>query len=131
MNQILQHDIFPLLEVSDNSLLVFISLIIVSTVLIALSMSWLFKKYSFNRDKTVKKYLNILKRCDFSQARASAFCISYYGRFLAQNTQEKALVEELIKELEIYKYKKNVPEISLELKERVLTFIDIIESKHV
>jgi len=130
MNQILLHDIFPPLEVNDNSLLVFIVLVVVSVTLIFLSMSWILKKYSFNRDKTLKKHLSILKNCDLSQARVSAFCISYYGRLLAQSREEKALIEELIRELEIYKYKKNMPEISSELKERVLMFIDTIESKY-
>jgi len=131
MKHILRHDIFPPLEVHDNSLWIFILLVIAGVSVISIVWIWLLKRYRFNKDRNFKNYLKILKKCDLTQARASAYSISYYGRLLAQSEEENFLLESLIAELEFYKYKKNTPELSLELKEQFFIFVDKIESKYV
>ena len=131
MKHKLRYDIFPPLEVHDNSLWIFILLVIAGVSVISIAWILLFKRYHSSRDKNFKKYLKTLKNCDLTQARISAYRLSYYGRLLAQTEEEKDLLKSLVAELEFYKYKKNAPELSSELKEQFFIFLSKIESKYV
>ncbi len=107
MNKI--HDIKSLVEIPDFSLYVFAILCFLLLCIVA-SLIFLIYKTINNKKKNCKKeYYQILKNMDFSNPKEASYKISKYLRLLDQ--KETSLIMALIKDLDEYKYKKNVKQI--------------------
>ncbi len=128
MNELKIEDIKELVEIPDISLYFFI-LIIVMLSLMVITLFVLSYKIFKNRKKDQRKnYYTILKELDLTNTKDSAYTMTKYLRLLAQNERENKLIEELIIELEKYKYKKDVTafkEETLSQFERVMDSIDV------
>lgn len=128
MNELKIEDIKELVEIPDISLYLFI-LIIILISLVVITLLFLSYKIFKNRRKDQRKnYLKILKELDLSNTKSSAYIMTKYLRLLEQNEREKKLIEELIIELEKYKYKKEVAMFNQETIsqfERVMDAIDV------
>ena len=121
------HDIKPLVEIPDNSFFIFIILIFLG-ILILISIVFFIIKIVKNRKKSDrKKYFEILENIDFSESKQSAYIITKYTRLLARNEREKRLCEELIEELDNYKYKKEVEIIDNKIKAKFSNFMDVLD----
>ena len=89
---------------------------------------FLIYKFFYNRNKNErKKYYKILKEVDLSNSKQSAYIISKYTRLLATSQREEKLVEELIEELDSYKYKKEVEELNDDVKIIFARFMDSVD----
>lgn len=121
------HDIKPLVQIPDNSFFIFLALVIF-TFVIFLGVIFFFLKLYKNRKKSDKKrYFEILENINFKDSKQSAYTITKYSRLLARTQREKKICEELIQNLENYKYKKNVQEIDEKIKANFLNFMEIID----
>ena len=93
-----------------------------------LTIIFLFIKYFKNRKVSDRKtYFNILKNIDFDDSKKAAYIITKYSRLIANNDREKKLANELIEELEFFKYKKNVKKIDKLTKAKYSTFMEILD----
>jgi len=127
MNEIKIHDIKELVEIPDISFYIYITLWILGIAFI-FAIIFLIYKFFYNRNKNErKKYYKILKEVDLSNSKQSAYTISKYTRLLATSQREEKLVEELIEELDSYKYKKEVEELNDDVKIIFARFMDSVD----
>ncbi|MDD3009030.1 MAG: hypothetical protein RBR70_04330 [Arcobacter sp.] len=121
------NDIKELEKIPDNSIFIF-SFLIFLAILILTTLIFFLIKFFKNRKKSPRKiYFEILKNIDFSDSKKSAYVITKYSRLITTNEREKKLANELIEELEKYKYKKNVEKIDETIKAKFLVFMDSLD----
>ena len=119
------HDIKELENIPDNSIFIF-SILVFAGIILILTIIFLFIKYFKNRKVSDRKtYFNILKNIDFDSSEKAAYIITKYSRLIANNDREKKLANELIEDLEFFKYKKDVKNIDKMSKAKFLTFMEI------
>jgi uncharacterized membrane-anchored protein YhcB (DUF1043 family) len=116
-------DIKDIVEVNDNSLWIFLGILFAGFVLIGV-LAWLFKNRPKRRRKPTKRELakERLKNLDFNDAKESVYRFLEDGElFLNQNNT--SLYRELEKELEVYKYKRDIPPLNEETIKKIERFI--------
>lgn len=126
MNELKINDIKTLETIPDISLYIFILLIVLALITIAIGV-FLLIKFLKNKKDDKHIYYEKLRNIDFSNSKDCAYKITKYGRLLISNDREIKLYEELINDLEKYKYKKNVKEIDSNTKRRFDTFMDSLD----
>lgn len=127
VNEIKIHDIKGLVDIPDFSLYIYMLLWILGIIFI---FAFVFLLYRFfkNRNKGKRKeYYRILKELELDDAKQSAYTITKYARLLAQNEREVKLCDEMIEELEQFKYKKDVEPLSDDVKILFGRFMDIVD----
>lgn len=106
MNEIKIHDIKPLVEISDYSFYFLIFIIMAVLVFIIYPLYEFFK----HRKKDIRKeYISILENIDWTDSKQASYTITKYGFLLVRTPLEEQSLQALVKKLEPYKYKKNVP----------------------
>ena len=121
------HDIKELENIPDNSIFIF-SILVFAGIILILTIIFLFIKYFKNRKVSDRKtYFNILKNIDFDDSKKAAYTITKYSRLIVNSDREKKLANELIEELRIFKYKKNVKNIDKLTKAKYSTFMEILD----
>ena len=127
MEDIKIHDIKALVEIPDFSIYLYMLLWILGCVIL-FALIFLIYKIIKNRKKDFrKKYYKVLKEIDLNEPKKSAYTITKYSRLLATSQREIKLAEELIDELEKYKYKKEVDQIDDGVKILFGRFMDNID----
>jgi hypothetical protein len=128
MNNLAQlKDIKPIVEVVDYSFYYLLALI----VFICLIMVFILYKY-FARVKKTKKpskrsiALKRLKTLDFENTKDVVYTFSIEG-YIFINEKNKQEFEAIEKELESYKYRKDVKRLPDDLQERIKTFIKALK----
>lgn len=129
MNSLKIHDIKPLVEIPDFSLYIFIALILFLVTIFSILGYFIYKIIRNKEVTEQKKSFEILKNLDFNDTKTAAYALTYHGRVVAATPREKKLLEELISELEQYKYKKVSPSISKETKQQIELFMDAVDVK--
>lgn len=109
-------DIKPNVEIIDYY---FIAAIIIAVLIIISLLIFLVKKFKNNPKR---KILEKLKNLDFSNSKKTAYEFTALARHFL-NEENKKEYEEIVKSLEKYKYKKEVPPFSKEDKEKIENFI--------
>ena len=123
------HDIKDIVKIPDNSIFVYFTLIFFAFIIL-LSIIIFVIKYSQNKKENKRKiYFNILKDIEFKDSKSDAYTITKYLRLLVNDDREKRLAEDIINELEVYKYKRNVSSIDTNTKNKLTTLLDIIDVK--
>ncbi|MEA2111952.1 MAG: hypothetical protein U9P71_07895 [Campylobacterota bacterium] len=123
------HDIKPLVEVSDNSLILFIVLVLVGAVLI-LGLAYLLFMFLKRRKKESRRKdaFAALQGVDFKDAKASAYAITAHGFIFADDSHRtKAAYEKLLNHLAPYKYKKEVNAIDEECRSYYEIYVGMID----
>jgi len=131
MKNLVIHDIFPPVDVPDNSVYIFSPLLLAAILSTVFVVRTLYKKFRVHKIRREKKYIKILNNCDFKNTKQSSYQISYYGHLLAKTAKEKEALKEIISELSLHKYKKDIPEISEEIIEQFKMFLNTIEHRYV
>ena len=120
-------DIKGIIEVPDYSLWILISIIVTILFFIAITI-YFFKNRRKKRKKLTLKQIAMknLKEIDFNDTKDTvyAFCENFQY-FIDEKNKES--FEELQKELEMYKYKKEIEKISKELEDRIKSMIKEIK----
>ena len=118
-------DIKGVVEVHDNSLIVLI--VTVVAVLLLAAAAGYFMKRKMRKKRRFRKTAKELARerieaIDFDDPKSVAYTfIEDVGQFV--DAQRKTQYETLVKALEPYKYKKEVPPLDAGLKEKIRKFI--------
>ncbi len=132
MNNLEINDIFSLVEVPDNSVYVFVLIVFISLLCIGIFIRFLYLKLKLDRKKKkILKYINILKNCDYNNARDTSYKIEYYTQALVETDVEKELLGEILEDISMYKYQNNISKISQETQEHLNFLLNMIEKKHV
>ncbi len=118
-------DIKGIVQVPDMSFYIFIALVIIG-VLIALSLVIYLLGIIKKRKKSKRKlYIQKLKSIDTKNSKKAAYLITKYARKLAKTKEEKGILDQLLKELERYKYVKNAPPFDEESKKYLKLFLEV------
>ena len=119
-------DIKPIVEIPDNSLII-LSVAFLILVILAISL-YLFLKPKRKRKKRptplqIKK--ERLKNLNYDDDKEVAYLFTKYAaEFL--NEKNKNEYEQIVKALEPYKYKKEIPKMEKNLKDKIKRFINAI-----
>lgn len=127
MDEIKIRDIKQLVDIPDYSLYIYMFLWIMGIVIVFIIL-FISIRYFLTRKKNKKKeYYKILKNIDLSNSKKAAYTITKYARLISQSDREKKLSNELIEELESYKYKKDVKPLDDEFKILFGRFMDNVD----
>jgi len=113
-------DIKPNVEIIDYKFYAFIAVIIILSVLIIYIFIKLLKK------KEPNPYLKKLQNLNFSDSKKTAYEFSEYAKYFL-NEENKDFYEEIVKELEKYKYKPVVDNLDEKIIEKIKKFIEDIK----
>jgi len=118
-------DIKDIVNVPDMSFYIFLALVIVGA-LIALSLVIYLLGVIKKRKKSKRKlYIQKLKSVDIKDSKKAAYLITKYARKLAKTKEEKGILEQLLKELERYKYVKNASPFDEDSKKYLRLFLEV------
>ncbi len=127
MNELKIHDIKELVEVPDISFYIYYGLISLGVIICCIFIYFAYKFIINKKTNIRKEYLSILQNINLEDTKHSAYIITKYGHKIAIHEREKQLLEDLIVQLEIYKYKKDVPKFSDEVKTSFGIFMDSLD----
>jgi hypothetical protein len=129
MPEIPLHDIKPLVEIHEYSIYYFWALILLGVLILA-GIIYLVVKYfqAKNAFNIRKEHLKLLNQVNFSDAKQSAYDLTFYGATFAYDTpKHHEMYEEMLDKLEAYKYKKDVKKIDDEVKQYVDLYRGMID----
>lgn len=122
------HDIKPIVEIPDNTIYIYYTLIVTGLLLSFLLLYLIYKFFKSKKITDDKIYFEKLKQIDFKELKESSYNISKYGRVLAKDERQKRLIEELHNSLEQFKYKKTIPNtIPINIKQQFETFMESLD----
>ncbi|GAX87050.1 conserved hypothetical protein [Lebetimonas natsushimae] len=110
-------DIKPNVEIID---FYFIALVAITIILVIAAIIFAIKKLQKKHPK--KKLLEKLKNLDFNNSKKTAYEFTELARNFV-NEENRVKYEEIVKSLKRYKYKKEVPPLSEEDREKIKNFI--------
>ena len=117
------HDIKGIVEVTDYSFYYLLATVGVS-VMVLIVIGVMLYKYLTKKDMLTQKKvaMDLLEKFEFGDTKESVYEFSHLAQYAVNDTQRREL-EELLAELELYKFKKEVPELDEELKAKMKKFI--------
>lgn len=121
------NDIKELEKIPDNSFFIFLALVLVFMILLILIIFSLIKFIKNKKPNQKKVYYKILEDINFENPKEFAYTFTKYSKFLISNDREKKLANELIEELEKYKYKKVVENLDEEIKAKYKIFMESLD----
>jgi len=123
------HDIKPLIEIQEYSIYYFIILVFISTTVV-LGLVYLAYNYIKNRNNfNIRvEHLKLLKELDLNDTKKAAYDITQYGAtFMSDSEQLQRTYENLVENLEHYKYKKSVEHFDKQTKQSIENYIGMID----
>ena len=116
-------DIKDIVEVHEYSFFILIGLTVFIVLLLSLAVYFFKNRRRRGKKITVKqRALEKLKNIDFRDTKSVVYTFEEQSRlFLNEKNQEK--FDSIIKELTIYKYKKDIPALDSSVEKRIKTFI--------
>ncbi len=121
-------DIKPLLEIPDNSYIIFWGLILFAIILALIVLFFAIKKFLEHRKANLaKKYLAKLHIIDWKDAKESAYTATHYARLLATDGRREELFDQLEGYLEQYKYKKEVESVDDQTLKQFNLFVQVCD----
>lgn len=119
MNQL--KDIKPIVVITDDSLIYFLIVLTIIVITLVL-LYWKLIKTRRNVDKKIA--LKKLQALDFSNSKAVAYAFKKYAQLLCNETNQ-AKFKQINSDLESYKYKKQVGDLSPALIQTIQDFIRV------
>lgn len=126
MNELKINGLKGLETIPDISFYLFILLIVVCIIII-FSLLYLLYKFFKNKNNPRKEYFRKLQNIDLNDTKSAAYNISKYVKKLAKNDREVKLAEELIHDLESYKYKRSVKNFDTNIHQKYELFMENID----
>ncbi len=118
-------DIKGIVDIPDISYYIFLSIVLLVVILSVISIVYLLNMIKNQKKSKRKYYISKLKNIDFSDSKKAAYEITKYARKVADTKQSKGIFEQLLKELDRYKYVKNPPKFSKESKKYLQLFLEV------
>ena len=117
------NDIEPLVEVPDYSFAIYVGGCIFGVIIFFVIFLFVLSLFK-NRKKERKKLLKYrLGSINFSNPKKDAYLITQIAREIVENNKSFEAFIELLKSLQKYKYKKEIPNVDVKTKERFKTFL--------
>ncbi|MDH5465009.1 MAG: FeoB-associated Cys-rich membrane protein [Thiovulaceae bacterium] len=128
MGELKLHDIKPLVEVPDNSLLFFSITVVASLIVLALVI-WGIYRFVQRKKKTNWQafYLKALADLDRSDSKVLAYKVTEYGQKLTKSPEQSVAFDVLLENLELYKYKKAVEKLEPKTETMIEEFLKSFE----
>ena len=126
-NELKLHDIKDIVTIPDNSIFIFSFLVFLATLLLIAIIFFIIKLIKNKKVNERKTYFEELKNIDYNSSKTAAYTITKNIRLLAKSDREKKLSNEIIEDLEKYKYKKHVEDIDESTKAKLTTFMDVLD----
>lgn len=126
MNELKINGLKGLETIPDITLYLFILLIIVSIIILSSLIYLLYRSFK-TKNNPRKVYYKKLQELDLNDTKNSAYKMSKCIKELAKNDREIKLAQELISDLEKYKYKKNVEAFDSNIHRKYELFMDNID----
>lgn len=123
------NDIKDIVKIPDNSIFIYFSLVFIAFIIVISIIIYIIKYFKNKKINKRKTYFNILKDIEFKEPKRDAYTVTKYLRLLVREDREKRLANELINDLEAYKYKKEVSDIDTNIKNKLTTLLDILDVK--
>jgi cbb3-type cytochrome oxidase subunit 3 len=114
-------DIKPIVTITDDSLIYFLTVVFIMLLAIAWAY-WVISKSRRNEDK--KFALEQLQKLDFSNSKTTAYDFKKYAQYLCTDDNQSQF-EQINRELEAYKYKKQVDSLDTDLIQIIKGFIHV------
>ncbi len=118
-------DIRGLSQVPDLSYYLFLSLCLLGVILLIVAFVYLLNIVKNLKRSKRKIYIQRLKQVNFKDSKKAAYEISKYARKVADTKESKEILEQLLRELERYKYVKNPPEFDKDSKKYLKLFMEV------
>ncbi len=123
------HDIFPSVEIPDNSFYLFLLLLFCTLYICFTLLLFFYKRYEKSRNRQTVLFLKILQQCDFTDAKQSAYKIEYYAKALATTEEQKALLAQMQTLLQPYKYRDGQTPLPQNIQTVLKLFIKNVQEK--
>ncbi|OQX59899.1 MAG: hypothetical protein B5M52_01930 [Helicobacteraceae bacterium 4484_230] len=121
-------DIKGIVEVTDYSFYYLLMTIGIVVVILALSAIWAYRRKSvYKKPQKCKEALRQLKKIDFRDTKQSVYDFTRLAHYAAPE-RLKAQLDAILKDLEQYKFKKEVSRIDKAVQKRIKTFIREVEN---
>lgn len=122
-------DIKPILDVPDSSIYLFFGLLSLF-IIVLIWFFWLIYKSFFRKKEPNLKalYFKRLKELNFDNSKEAAYEITKLGAIFCDEPNTKEVYEKLKAMLEVYKYKKSVPQMDEKVKMEFKHFLELIKS---
>lgn len=119
-------DIKPIVDIPDFSFYAYIFSSLILVLIIMLLFFELIKIYAKKKIDKRKEMIKELKSLDFSDSKKAAYTITKYGRELVYDDRSYKIFEELLTNLQKYKYRKNPPKMDEDVKKYLRLFIETV-----
>lgn len=123
----LPNEIEPIVEIINYSFYIFLTIPLIGIIILYFTMKFLLKLLK-RKDETIEIGFKILNELDFNNSKDSAYKISKYGRTISVNGSHHIL-DELISDLEKYKYKKYVESLDEDIKYKLKEFLEVVKNE--
>ena len=125
MQELKLHDIKGLVEIPDDSIYYFYSLLGLILISIIIVSIFIYKFVKREKQENLQKlYLAQLNELKIEDSKESAYQITHLGHALDKNTLQEEAFLILVNALAPYKYQKNVPQFEADIKEEIQNFKD-------
>ena len=121
------HDIKDIVKIADNSIFIYYALVFFSLLIFFIIIIYILKYFKNKKVNQRKLYFDALKNINYKNAKKDAYLITKNLRLLIKSDREKILANELINDLDEFKYKKDVANINTECKNKLNTLLGIID----
>lgn len=122
-------DIKPLLDIQDYSLFYLIAIILSSVIIVVVLLYKIYKYFKSKKANSKReKYLQILKNLNYNNPKDTAYDFTKYAKPLSTDEKSQELYDNIVQNLSNYKYKKDVANITDDIKQNINIFIDIVEN---
>ncbi len=118
-------DIKPLVEIPDYSFYLYLGFILFATLLAAVGVYFFIRLLSRKKRDRKRELLEYLRGLDLNDSKRVAYEITKWGRYLVSDESRARLYGELVRKLTPYKYKKEVPPLSDEIKREIRLFLRV------
>ncbi len=120
-------DIKPPVEISDYSFMILIVTIVVVLGTLTAGIYYLVKHLKEKKKQNKRAYYYAkIKKLNFLDSKHTAYTISKYGKFLVEDENQKAILEKINQNLEVYKYTNIPPSLSDESKKLINMFMEVV-----
>jgi len=118
-------DIKGIVQIPDMSFYIFLTLSIVAVLILLSIVIYIFGILKKRQKSKRKLYIQKLKSVNTKDSKKAAYLITKYARKIAKTKEEKGILEQLLNELERYKYVKNAPSFDKESKKYLKLFLEV------
>ncbi len=120
------NDIKPLVQIEDFSFYLYVGIWIAAVLSVLALIYWMIRLYAQSRKVNIEKvYLEKMDAIDWNEPKRAAYEATEYGRYLANDERRSTLYQDMVTALEKYKYKADVPAISIEDKRLFEIYIKV------